>query len=382
MKILVVEDSLTQAFAMQRTLKSYGWEVILAKNGQEGLDLAREQQPDIILSDLLMPVMDGFEFCEAIKTGPLKTIPFILLSAKGELEDTVRGLEVGADDYLSKPAQETELIARIRSAWRIKEYQDEQQAIKEELEQAYQEKLKELEQAKVTQSSILPQKFPQLPGIQISSRYLPMDQIGGDFYDVVQPNAESVGFLVADVTGHGISAALISFMASSLFKISYDKQSLPSIALQSINDFLHGKIEDGKFVTAWYGIYHTQTRELSFASAAHPPAYLVRAQSREIFPLTASGGLLGPFSSETFSFETQKIPVQSGDKILIYTDGIIEIQDVQRNSFGWDRFEKLLLEQSHLSLDSWLDSIYNHVLNFSGQASYGDDITLLAFEIL
>lgn len=382
MKILVVEDSITQAISVQRILKGQGWDVTLAKNGQEGLEKANEIKPDVILSDLMMPVMDGFEFCKIIKSGPLKPIPFILLSAMGELEDKVKGLETGADDYLTKPPREMELIARIRSAHRIKEYQDELQTALDELRKIHMQMMDELEHARTTQSTILPQKMPVIPGLGIASKYVPMEQIGGDFFDVVTLPDSKVGFLVADVTGHGISAALISFMASSLFKTFCMQNSSPDLTLKNINNFLYEKIEEGKFVTVWYGIYDLEKKILTYTSAGHPPAYLIRRGTQEIIPLTAGGTCLGPFPSELNPLDPDSVKLSPGDKIVVYTDGIIECSNDQKEQFGAERLEDFLKKEAHLDVQESLDSLYSQTLEFSGKSSFGDDITLLAFEIL
>lgn len=381
MKILVVEDSITQAIAIQRILKNHGWQVIIAKNGKEGLALAKEKEPDIILSDLIMPEMDGLEFCTAIKSGPLKATPFLLLSAHGELEDQVKGLDSGADDYLSKPAEELELVARIRSASRIKQYQDEQKAANQKLQEAYDQKVRELEQARITQSTILPNSFPEIPGLKIASKYIPMEEIGGDFYDVVLTANQQVGFLVADVTGHGVPAALISFMASSLFKSFHQENESPAKTLEAINDFLYDKIEDGKFVTAWYGLFNPETASFNFASAGHPPGYLIRPSSREVIPITGKGLFLGPFSQELNKIEEKEIQIQVGDRIILYTDAILEAMDANEKEFGFDRLESLFLEHSSLGLGQWLDAIYDSVLDFSGTSTLDDDVTMVCFEV-
>lgn len=156
MKILVVEDSITQAVAIQRILTAQGWEVALSRNGKEGLERIPDFQPDIVITDLVMPEMDGFEMCKALKESPQKHIPVILLSAIGEIESKIKGLNVGADDYLTKPVRELELMARISSTMRIKQYQDQLQQALQDQRNLNRQMLEGLAQAKVTQSVLLP----------------------------------------------------------------------------------------------------------------------------------------------------------------------------------------------------------------------------------
>ena len=183
----------------------------------------------------------------------------------------------------------------------------------------------ELDQAKLTQLAILPQKAPVLSSMKIASKYVSMDQIGGDLFDIFEFDESNTGVLVADVTGHGIPAALISCMSSSLFNAFASKDSLPDKVLSQINDELATRMPDGKFVTAFYAIYDADSHTLSYAIAGHPEAYLVR-ESGEIIGLGEKTGLpLGIFTSEIAVYKTSTISLQKNDRIFLYTDGILEI---------------------------------------------------------
>lgn len=389
MKILVVEDSDTQALIIQRMLRSQGWEVIRAGNGQEGMKLLRSDNPDIILSDVEMPVIDGFDFCRLVKGSAFKNVPFILLTALGELDHMVKGLDLGADDYITKPVRERELYARLRSFRRMKEYQDqlqdaldEQKVTSDKLAKAVEQQALEMEQAKVTQRSIMPNQMPQVPGIHMVSKYAPMKTIGGDFYDIIQLNENKLGIVVADVAGHGVSAALIAFMASSAFKSHCKLDNKPDETLRAVNEFLTGKIENNKFISVWYGILDLSTKTVSYATAGHPPAFVARQKQNVTIPLVSSGIALGLFPNEVNELTTESVQLEPGDKMLIYTDGIYEMTNDQDQIFGSTRLQKYLLETVELPLHQWIDRLYDYVLVYSGQTAYEDDITLVALEVL
>ncbi len=241
----------------------------------------------------------------------------------------------------------------------------------------------ELKQAKETQLAVLPQRIPKLSCMKIVTKYVAMEEIGGDLYDILEFSGDKVGILVADVTGHGIAAALISCMSSSLFKATAAPDQLPKDVLTYINDQLETRMPDGKFVTAFYSIYDAAEQTLSYSIAGHPPGYVIRAQTDEIFSLHENTGVpLGVFSGDIAFFEGASIKLQKGDRVFLYTDGIVEITDLEEEMFGHERLQKFLLENSTVPLDEVLDQLYVHVLKTTSHQDFDDDITLVAFEII
>ncbi|MBF0276246.1 MAG: SpoIIE family protein phosphatase [SAR324 cluster bacterium] len=239
----------------------------------------------------------------------------------------------------------------------------------------------ELEQAKSTQLAILPQTTPVIPFMKIATKYVSMEQIGGDLYDIFEFDEENVGVLVADVTGHGIPAALISCMSSSLFNAFASKESSPEKVLTQVNDELTVRMPEAKFVTAFYATYDSNSQIFSYAVAGHPEAYVIR-ESGEVIGLADQLGLpLGIFSSDISGFGSASIKLQKNDRIFLYTDGIVEIANPEKEMFGANRLQKFLLESKSIPLNEMLDKLYSHALSFSRRSSFDDDITLLAFDI-
>jgi len=373
-KILVVDDNLGVRNTLKRLLEK-NYKIITANDGKEAVAIVQTNKINLILMDIMMPVMDGIVATRLIRESYKHSdLPIIALSAVESKEKWVEALKAGANDFVPKPFHQAELLARIGTHLQVA-------SLSAELAQKNERFMQELEQAKVTQSTIFPKKLPNIPGGQLAVQYVPCEKVGGDLYDISFPSEDCIGLLVADVTGHGISAALISFMVFSLFKTSCGNIKNPSLTLELMNNFLYDKIEAGKFVSAWYGTYDMNTKNLIYCSAGHPPAYLIRKTTHEVIPLSTSGGLLGPFNKNMINLQTESIQLVPGDKIFVYTDGITESTNVAKEMFGHDRLEHLLLSQDQSSLQAWLNSIYSTVLNYSQASFFDDDVTLLALEL-
>lgn len=239
----------------------------------------------------------------------------------------------------------------------------------------------ELEQAKRTQLAVLPQKIPEFPFMAFTVKYDAMEQIGGDLYDIIEFSKGRVGILVADVTGHGIPAALISCMSVSLFRAMTTHNDVPADVLHHINQELVPRIPDGKFVTAFYSIYDPTSHTLFYSIGGHPEGYLLRGN--EVIPLNENIGLpLGIFGGDISDFEGASVTLQKHDRVLLYTDGIIEIAPPSGELYGNSRLKEFLAENHELPLSELLDKVYHHALDYSQKEAFDDDITLVAFEIL
>lgn len=240
----------------------------------------------------------------------------------------------------------------------------------------------ELEQAKETQGVLLPEKMPHIPEAQIVGKYVPMNQIGGDFYDVVSLPNNTYGLLVADVTGHGIPAALVSFMVASIFKNIASDATYPDEVLNQTNDMLYEKLPEGKFVTLFYVIYDANSHCLMYANAAHPPALVVRPDTQEVFQLDNGGLIIGQFTSDMAGYETSSFQLEPGDKLLLYTDGIIEVRNQENEFLDMDGVIHWLKTHCQLGIDDLLEQLYDFGVAFSRGQGFDDDITFVGLEVL
>lgn len=368
--ILLVDDSPINLELLKETLDGMGYRLLEAIDGITALAIAREEVPDLILLDILMPGMDGFAVCKQLREDPLTDeIPIIFLSALDELKDRVRGLEEGAVDYISKPFRLEEVVARVNTHLTINDLKKKVQKQRDELEH-------ELQQVAKAQRSLLPKKLPQIAGLQLAVSYETSRYAGGDLYDV-QPLADNRwSLLVADVEGHSTQAAVLMAMSCALLRSFPGDGSDPVAVLHYLNDQLC-KVSDSRMVTALYAVYDANSRTLKLARAGHLQPLLFRPSIgvREIF-------CEGIFPMGLKSYDNEQIPVenirlQSGDQLLFYTDGLIERFDYQGQMYGVERLSEQLTKADAATPDGKLQQIYADVASFVAGRPADDDQTLL-----
>jgi sigma-B regulation protein RsbU (phosphoserine phosphatase) len=239
---------------------------------------------------------------------------------------------------------------------------------------------KELEIARRIQSSILPQTVPAFSGLDLAARYIPMSAVAGDFYDFVVVDEKRIGVLVADVTGHGIPAALIASMLKVAFAGQAHHTHDPARVLAGLNTALCGKFEE-HFVTAAYLYVDLENSLLRYSAAGHPPLLMAVRADGNIREIEANGLMLGLFPEASYS--SVEIRIGRGDRCLLYTDGILEASNVAREEFGKSRCKKFLDSHQHLAAAQFADDLLTEVAAFSGLNSVHaqqDDITLLVLD--
>jgi serine phosphatase RsbU (regulator of sigma subunit) len=245
---------------------------------------------------------------------------------------------------------------------------------------------KELQIANQIQASILPREVPQLPGLEIVARYLPMSAVAGDFYDFLLIDEKRIGILVADVTGHGVPAALIASMLKVAFAGQTAHADDPARVLAGLNRALCGKFEE-HFVTAAYVFVDLVKFQLRYAGAGHPPLLMVprvngKTPASESQEVEANGLMLGLFPEATYS--AVEIPLDSGSRILLYTDGIVESMNAAREEFGKFRLKKFLATSSS-SAAQLADALLLELRRWSTgerERAQDDDITLLVLDFI
>jgi len=241
--------------------------------------------------------------------------------------------------------------------------------------------LEDLEQAKIAQQFLLPSNLPKSSKVLFTSLFEPMEEVGGDVYDVTNLTNENYGLLVADVTGHGINAALLTFMLSSTFKNAADTLRSPSEIITLTNEQLFEKMPGDAFVTMFYAQYDSVTGILTYLSAGHPDAYILRKGAKNSISLSTQGTIIGAFSKDEISFEEKEIQLELGDKVIIYTDAIIDVIDNSENPEK-DELPVFLEKNEELDIDELFKSIYQYGLSCSSSGAYSDDFTLLGMEVI
>ena len=370
--LLVVDDNPSHIHVVHSILKD-DYKIRIATNGAKALDLAKVKPfPDLILLDVMMPDMDGYEVCGHLKANPeTRNIPVIFLTLKMEVEDETRGFEAGAVDYIHKPCSSPIVRARIRTQLMLRE-------ARETVARQLMAINSDLEMARQIQLAILPRETPKIQGLDIAARYIPMSSVAGDFYDFIVVDERHVGILIADVSGHGLPSALIASMLQSAFAAQSAHASDPARVLAGLNQVLSGKFQ-WHFVTAAYLFVNLEESTVNYAGAAHPPLLLWRKKSGSATEVLENGLLLGLFPDSTYSAIT--LPLEGGDRIVLFTDGIVEARNPSKEVFGMDRLKRFVEENHALSAERFGDALLDAVGHWSEQArgeGQSDDITLVA----
>jgi sigma-B regulation protein RsbU (phosphoserine phosphatase) len=367
--ILVVDDSAVNLQVLVRTLHGTGHRILAARDGRAALEIVKRARPDMLLLDVMMPEVDGFEVCRAVKAdAETQDTVVIFLSALGEVGDKVSGLQLGAVDYITKPIQPEEVLARVANHLT-------RQHLERELRRSRDRLDRELESAGRMQRLILPPALPSHAAVQFCARYQTSRHAGGDYYDVLPIDGGRYAVIVADVSGHGAPAAILMAMIRAALHSCPSAHGDPAAVLRTLNDHFAYLQDSGMFATVVYAIVDPARRVLTLSCAGHPPPLLVRPSARvapleveAVFPL-----LLLPFDTVPSSIVT----LDAGDGVVFYTDGITERRNSQDQMYEFDRLTATLADAAALAPAAIVDRVMADVENFAGGREPEDDQTLL-----
>lgn len=366
--ILIVDDEPLNIKLLDIVLKKNGYRTVSDTSGARARALALEHDPDLILLDVMMPEEDGYTTCELLKQqSQTSDIPIIFISALTDTSSKVRGLEVGGVDFISKPFDKAEVLARVKvhlklrftyralieaQAQRLAQVQDAQQAL-----------------------LVLPSDLPEA-GFAV--HFEPVLEAGGDFYDVLHVGGSAFDYIVADVSGHDLGTSYITSALKALFSQNCNLVTSPAESLTMINSVLCRILTGGTHITAGFARLNREQRTLYYINAGHPAPILVRAGGEVEIP-QASGDILGVFDSVWF--EPLVISVNPGDRLFIYTDGLIEgfgDKKMTREE-GLAQLAETCGEHRHLPLTQAVEAI--HAALAVPGIPRGDDTILLGIEV-
>ena len=313
----------------------------------------------------MMPDIDGYEVCRQLKAdAATQEIPIIFLSALSDTEDKVKGLDLGAVDYISKPFQPDEVIARVNTHLTIDRLRREVQTQKDALEN-------ELETVAQLQLTLLPRKLPDINNLALGVYYATSRYAGGDYYDIIQLPDNRWGFLIADAEGHSARAAVSMAMTCTLFRSLPGPSDDPAQVLQYVNKHLC-EVIGNSFVTALFALYDPATRKVQMARGGHPPPILYRPTTGEAKPVESK--TVFPMGIDQYDqIPVTEFELAAGDRLLFYTDGLTEQHNTNGELYGENRLcEKLA------SLDSddpqvIAEAIKDDVARFSAGLPVEDD---------
>jgi serine phosphatase RsbU (regulator of sigma subunit) len=377
-KILIVDDTPLNVALLEQLLDELGYETVSASNGQEALDLVPTAEPDLILLDIMMPVMDGFETLERLKANSsTRELPVIIISAQHDLADVVRGIERGAEDYLPKPFEPVLLRARLGASLEKKRLRDIETKYRRALE-------RELEIGREIQASFLPARLPQPPGWELAARFFAQRQVAGDLYDAFRlPRANVLCLVVGDVSGKGVGAALYMTLFRTLIRVlvlesdAGETTSNAAHLLQAVrftNQYVartHG--DASMFASLFAALVDPETGSSTYVNAGHNPPLLISRQG--VQTLTTTGMVLGLSPDEPY--EAGQVQIAPGETLLVYTDGVTEAIDLQAYFYGEARLERVAADSAH-SANALLTRLTADLFDFMVGTEQADDITLLA----
>ncbi len=381
-KILIVDDEPFNVDYLEQELEEEEYDTISAMDGQEALRKIEQEAPDLVLLDIMMPVMDGFEVLSRLKNNPdRRDIPVIVISASNDLNSVVRGIQLGAEDYLPKPFEPTLLKARINSGLEKKRLRD--------LERLYLKSLeRELEIGREIQSGFLPRELPVLNGWDMAAYFKSAREVAGDYYDAfLLPDGSLVG-VVGDVCGKGVGAALYMSLFRSLIRATsrtgYINPTDPlaiteAMYLQRVMGYVNNYVVENHghtsmFSTVFIFIVNKSRSTLTYINCGNEPALFVRNDG-EMTLLWPTGPIVGIIPDAEFN--SRELSVSEKDLLLAYTDGVTDALDRDEISFGRERLVEAVIP-SRSDCTGLFQSIEGALHRFIGEAAQFDDITLLA----
>ena len=369
--ILIVDDTPDNLRLLSQMLSEQGYRVRAVTSGTRALASVRADPPDLILLDIKMPEMNGYQVCEHLKAdAETRDVPIIFISALDATQDKVEAFTVGGVDYVTKPFQLEEVLARVETHLTLRRLQKRLQDANRKMEQ-------ELALAGEVQASFLPGELPDIPGWQLSVTLKPARETSGDFYDIIPLSNGRLGILVADVVDKGVGAALYMALSWTLIRtyaLEYPTQ--PELVLSAANRRILMDTRADQFVTAFYGILDPATGALVYGNAGHCPPYLISARGNgAVQNLARTGVPLGIFEDETW--EQREVRIGPGDALILYTDGVTDAQDAQEAFFGGDRLLESAQANPGRSAHDIQEAVIAAVCEFVGDAPRVDDIALM-----
>ncbi len=328
--ILIVDDTAANLQVLAGMLKERGYKVRPAPSGKLALLAAGRDPPDLILLDINMPEMNGYEVCERLKADDkLQGIPVIFISALTEQLDKVKAFAFGGVDYITKPFQMEELHARVETHLKLRRMQIDLEAYSHCLELARERLKLDLELARVVQRGFLPLRLPEVSGYEFFAHYEPASEVGGDYYDFIPLPAQRVATLLGDVAGKGVAAALLMAKLGADARFCILTEAGLAVAVTRLNSLMIRAGIADRFVSLLAAILDPASHTVTLVNAGHPSPLIYRRAARtveEAICTEATGLPLGV--DDGFEYTSCQVSLEPGDCLLAFTDGVTEAMDV------------------------------------------------------
>jgi len=371
-RVLLVDDAKANLDILVEGLKS-DHKLSLALNGETALQIAAKMLPDLVLLDIVMPGLDGYEVCRQLRARPeTAEVPIMFLSSLEEVQNKTRGFEAGANDYLTKPFDMLEVKARVRSLLKAKAYSD---AVKEQI-------ASELRVAREIQMGMLPHDFAPFEkayGVSFGAVLEPAREVGGDLYGVCAAGPERLVVFLGDVSGKGLPASMFMVRAISLARLLSREVVEPERILARLNDELAADNPSGMFVTFLCAVFEPKTGRLALANGGHCRPVLIRAGESPAWAVKNLGTALG--FEPGLEFERTELTLKPGDTLILYSDGVSEAFNPQAELYGDAR---LLADAGALAGESpsaITAGLLQKVRTHANGAPQSDDIAIMTLKL-
>ncbi|BBU59189.1 fused response regulator/phosphatase [Mameliella alba] len=404
-RVLVVDDSRAQLKMVETMVRRWGYEVMTADSGHQALEIVRRTPPDLILSDWMMPGMTGLEFCRHFRSLSQNGYGyFILLTSKSEKGDIAKGLDAGADDFLTKPVNAHELRARIKAGERIvsmeRQLSEKNRQVSdalEELREIHTAIDNDLRQARTIQQSLVPERICEVLTSRVSLLLRPCGHVGGDLVGVFKPGFGRLGLYSIDVSGHGITSAMVTARVAGYLSSTFPEQNValerrfdrfyamrePAETAQMLNQRLAADPGVEEYLTMAYVAADLASGRMRMVQAGHSPPLLLRADGSHDF--IGDGGLPIGLVDEV-SYDQHDFQLQSGDRLLLYSDGFTEAVMKNGEMLGDDGLVEIFRESARTGSgpDLLEDMFWRLTQQMESAAKLGDDVSaaLLEYDVL
>jgi len=368
-RVLVVDDVKANVDVLVQALRDE-YKISVALDGEKALEAVEKSPPDLVLLDIVMPGIDGYEVCRRLRASPAtRELPIMFLSSLEDVKDKARGFEVGGNDYLTKPFEVLEVKARVRSLLKAKAYAD---AVKAAAE-------RDLRIAREIQMGLLPADLPartQGTGLDVHALLEPAQQVGGDLYEVLRLGNDRLLVAVGDVSGKGIPAALFMAVTMTLLRSMARQHLAPDEILRRVNDELLDQNARGMFVTLQCLLFEPSKGKVTCASAGHHQAALLAPGEPPRLVFSSSGRVLGLLPGEDIPSET--LEFRPGHTLVLFTDGVSEAYDPGQELFGEERLLAHLAASPGRDARETTLGIVEAVRRHAAGAKQSDDITVVS----
>lgn len=374
-KVLIINDDDGIRALTTLLLEEQGFEAYEANGGKKGIEKALQVNPDLILLDIMMPEMDGYETCAALKRdSATQNIPVIFLSSLTNPKDKIKGLEIGGVDFVNNVIDKGELLARVNNQLKIKSLT---QALRNSNEQLLlkQESLdKDLSAASIIQHSFLPSQTFKSPHVDVAWIWTPRDRLGGDIFNIMPYGDSKLVFYMVDVSGHDVPSALVTISVSQ-FLHQQKLLSPEQIMVELDKEYPLERFD--RYFTLFYLILDVSNGQMVFCRAGHTPGIKL-SKDKPIKLLNEGGPLVG--LNLNLPFEEGIEALESGDKIILYSDGVTDVKNQEGEFFGADRFYSILETNKTLPIKQLIEIVQQALKEFGEGVPPLDDISIMGFE--